>query len=150
MADRQCCQQTDSADVDACVAGSADCGMAQSLVAVQAAARRAGRFSNAEYILPYAVSFALHFDSEIILLSVPSGQEDAISSAHSESIRTYLEHILDVVRAQNIEAQAIVTGSSAASTIIDVCEGEEADLIMMTTHGFSGLTALCWAVWQNG
>ncbi|MCO5189495.1 MAG: universal stress protein [Anaerolineae bacterium] len=94
---------------------------------------------NAEYILPYAVSFALHFDSEIILLSVPSGQEDAISSAHSESIRTYLEHILDVVRAQNIEAQAIVTGSSAASTIIDVCEDEEADLIMMTTHGFSGL-----------
>lgn len=93
----------------------------------------------AEYILPYAVSLASHFGSEIILLSVPSGQEDAINLEYTESIRMYLEHILETIRAEHIEAQAIVTGSSAASTIINVCENEEADLIMMTTHGFSGL-----------
>ena len=94
---------------------------------------------NAERILPYALSIAKTFDSEIVLLSVPEGQEDSGASTYAASMESYLTQVMGRIRSEGVKVQAIVTGSDAASTIIDVSQEEEVDLIMMTTHGLGGL-----------
>jgi nucleotide-binding universal stress UspA family protein len=94
---------------------------------------------NAERVLPYAISVAKTFDSEIILFSAPEGHDEEEASVNIKSTETYLSHVLARLQADGVVAQAIVKGSDAASAIIDISQEEEVDLIMMTTHGLGGL-----------
>lgn len=94
---------------------------------------------NAERILPYAISVARQFDSEIVLLSVPEVQEDDGAIDYISSVEAYLEQVIERVQAEGVAVQAIVTGNDPASAIIDVSQDEGVDLIMMTTHGLGGL-----------
>ena len=90
----------------------------------------------AEQALPYARMLASRMGSEIVLLSVPAGFE---SESHILHVHQYLEGIATSLRTDGIAAQALVTGSAAAQTIVNVSESEEVDLIMLATRGAGGM-----------
>ena len=107
----------------------------------------------AERVLPYARALATHFDSEILLLSVPEVPEAQMYGAMADAvqrlrvqaeveIRQYLEEITTALREEGLSAQAMVMGSGPARTIVAVGESEAADLIMLATHGRGGLDRL--------
>ncbi len=83
----------------------------------------------AEKILPYARALADAFGSEIVLLSVPE------SDAEQPKIQHYLETVGNALSERGYNARALVTGSGAVRTILEVSQSEAADLIMMATHG---------------
>ncbi len=83
----------------------------------------------AEKILPYARALADTFGSEIVLLSVPE------ADAEQPKIQEYLDTVADALRERGYNARALVTGSGAVRTILEVSLSEVADLIMLTTHG---------------
>ncbi len=84
---------------------------------------------NAEQVLRYTRLLADTFGSEIILLSVPE------ADAELPKIELYLESVASALRERGYKARALVTGSGAVRTILEVSSFEEADLIMMATHG---------------
>ena len=83
----------------------------------------------AEKILRYARVLADTFGSEIVLLSVPE------ADAELPKIEEYLKTVADALRERGYNARALVTGSGAVRTILEASLSEQADLIMMTTHG---------------
>lgn len=83
----------------------------------------------AEKILRYARTLATTFNSEIVLLSVPE------SDAEKPKIELYVETVASALSELGYKARALVTGSGAVRTILEVSLSESADLIMMVTHG---------------
>jgi nucleotide-binding universal stress UspA family protein len=92
-----------------------------------------------EGILPYVVTLARPFASEILLLSVPSA---AASESYRETIESYLRDRAQDLQSAGLSVRTIVTGSAAAQTIISTAESEGADLIMLATHGRGGMERL--------
>ena len=85
-----------------------------------------------EQVLRYARALAKRFESKILLLAVPEADSEI------ESMNAYLEQVAQALRGRGLNAQAMVTGSGPARTIVKVSESEQADLIMMATHGRGG------------
>jgi nucleotide-binding universal stress UspA family protein/predicted membrane protein len=83
----------------------------------------------AEGVLRYARALARSFDSELLLLSVPE------SESEHPKIEQYLDSVAQALLERGYNARAIVTGSGAVRTILDVGASEDADLIMLSTHG---------------
>jgi nucleotide-binding universal stress UspA family protein len=107
----------------------------------------------AESVLPYMLTVAQAFDSEIILLSVPEVPEaskfgaviDWVEAKRAEAeIESwkYLDSILATVHDDCPSVRALVTGSRAASEIGAVAAEEQVDMILMATHGRGGLDRL--------
>ncbi len=107
----------------------------------------------AERVLPYARTLATHFESEILLLTVPEVPEaqmygpmaDAVKDIRlqaEERIGAYLESVAETLREAGLRVRTLVTGSGPARTIVSVSETEEADLIMLATHGRGDLDRL--------
>lgn len=90
----------------------------------------------AEQVLPYIRTFAHHFSSKILLLSVPEGSE---SEAYGETIHQYLEDVAEALRGEGFDVTTRVTGSGPARTILEISEHENIDLIMMASHGRGGV-----------
>lgn len=89
----------------------------------------------AEVILPYIRAFANHFDSKVLLFSVPEGSE---SEAYGETIKQYLDDIAETLKEEGFNVITLVAGSGPARTIVALSEEENVDLIMMTSHGRGG------------
>jgi nucleotide-binding universal stress UspA family protein len=83
----------------------------------------------AEKILKYARSLAETFASEIVLFSVPEADSE------QTQIREYLETVATALRERGYNVRVLVTGSGAVRSILEVSLSEQADLIMLTTHG---------------
>jgi nucleotide-binding universal stress UspA family protein len=87
----------------------------------------------AEAVLRYARALARSYDSEMVLLSVPEAD-----SEHPR-IQQYLGSVAQALRERGYNARALITGSGAVRTILDVSESEDVDLIMLSTHGRGNL-----------
>ncbi|RME43714.1 MAG: hypothetical protein D6791_14800 [Chloroflexi bacterium] len=107
----------------------------------------------AERVLPYAKAMAKPFGSEVVLLSVPEVPEaqmygalaDVVKNLRLEAEREtqrYLYSVAAALREDGLKAQAVVTGSHPARTIVAVSETEDIDLILLATHGRGGLDRL--------
>lgn len=83
----------------------------------------------AEDVLRYTRFLARVFQSEILLLSVPEAE------AEGARLTDYLEAVTTALLKSGYTASARVTGSGAVRTILELSSAEDADLIMMTTHG---------------
>lgn len=90
----------------------------------------------AEAVLPYLRALARGIGSSVFLLSVPEGSE---SESYGGTIQLYLENIARQLKADGIEATTHMVGSGPARTILAMAEEEEADLIVMATHGRGGI-----------
>ncbi len=92
---------------------------------------------SAESVLPYIRVFTHHFQSKVLLLSVPEGSE---SEEYGDTIQRYLQNIANTLAAEGAEVSTLFTGSGPARTILAVSEAEQVDLIMMASHGRGGVT----------
>ncbi len=99
----------------------------------------------AEVALPYAEGLAGKLKAELILLSVCS-EPDPIFAAFGDDIQSrqaeaeqYLQRLAESLGERNIVARSEVKVGNDASTIVDTSEDEGVDLIVIATHGRSGV-----------
>ncbi|MDW8215891.1 MAG: universal stress protein, partial [Roseiflexaceae bacterium] len=76
-------------------------------------------------------------DAALVLVSVVARADDGAAEA-----REYLERIADRLRAHRITVHMKVVEGAPADQIIRTAEAAEADLIVMATHGRTGLQHL--------
>lgn len=93
------------------------------------------------HALPYAEEMARRFDAELLVLFVdfaPSiydpSQEDVPSSKRA------LERAAGALRARGVRARGVYRRGAAGDEIVRGAAAEEADVIVMGTHGRTGLT----------
>jgi len=112
--------------------------------------------------LPYAVEVAKRFSAEVILLQVvkpatavidaatpigvsAAGSEIAVQVALEANrrncgcARRYLSGKVRAIRSRHIQSSYRVLTGDIAHSIIEFSEKEDIDLVVMTTHGKSGL-----------
>jgi len=109
--------------------------------------------AQAENALGPGLSLAAAVGAEVILLRVPVHKEAPSMAAAvfdflrpeltREEVRLQAERYLKSVRQMqmgvDVPLKLLVQGENAASTIVDVAAAEEADLIVISTHGRTGL-----------
>ncbi len=106
-----------------------------------------------ERILPFAKLLAGNINGEIILLMVPEVPEPAMFGAMQDAVIElrreaetdawrYLKGIANQLDQEGVSVRPVVTGSRPARTIVEVAEQENADLVMLATHGRGGLDRL--------
>ena len=88
---------------------------------------------NAERVLPYVRKLAPLFHSHVLLLAVPGKEEE------TAELEKYLNDVAKALREKNLNAEARVTGTAAAKTILSVAESEGSDLILLSTQGHGTL-----------
>lgn len=106
----------------------------------------------AEAALPHARRLAKAFEARVTLISIvesvtmftqPSmmGAVPALTNLDEEmeSVRKYLEKIADQLKLEGIDVLKIVREGDAAAQICDYAKESRADLVVMSTHGRSGL-----------
>ncbi|MBI2818405.1 MAG: universal stress protein [Acidobacteria bacterium] len=84
---------------------------------------------NAERVLPYVRKLAAHFQSHVLLLAVPGKEEE------TAELQKYLDDVAKALHEKNVDAEARVTGTVAAKTILSVAESDGSDLILLSTMG---------------
>ncbi|MGV2436314.1 MAG UNVERIFIED_CONTAM: universal stress protein [Anaerolineae bacterium] len=112
--------------------------------------------------IPHAVDIARANQSEIILLHVfrPPAREYAniIALAGQESqmdvvreqTKQYLIGLRTELRDEGIECRVqMIEGASAAHLIVDYINGEEVDLVVMSTRGHTGLARMVFGSVAN-
>jgi nucleotide-binding universal stress UspA family protein len=115
------------------------------------------------HALPYALDLAKRYQARVVLLrvvelstpisgiSAPIGLEAGVpdrvvveeavrlDKLNAQRARRYMKKKLHEVTSQGIEAVSHVVTGEPFDGIIKTCKKEKADLIVMTTHGKSGL-----------
>lgn len=109
--------------------------------------------SFAERVLPWVQRVSETTGAQVLLLVVPEVPDPALYGAMADTVdelraqaevnaRRYLDRIAAQLRAAGMPVQALVEGSRPATTILDVAEREQVDLIMLATHGRGGMDRL--------
>jgi nucleotide-binding universal stress UspA family protein len=112
--------------------------------------------------IPHAVDIARANQSEIILLHVfrppareyaniiaLAGQESQIDVVR-EQTKQYLIGLRTELRDEGIECRVqMIEGASAAHLIVDYINGEEVDLVVMSTRGHTGLARMVFGSVAN-
>jgi len=105
---------------------------------------------NSERVLPYARVLAKAYGSELILMTVPAVPEvknyraaaevvETIRAKAEVDMRKFLEAVARSLRDDGINVRILVTGSIPATTIVQVSEDEDTDMIMLTSRGRGGM-----------
>lgn len=107
---------------------------------------------SAERALACAVQLARRHGAELILLHVymdlpaypeiTAGQVEAIYEEQRAWIEAALERRARAARGEGLLARAVMRTGPAASTIAETAKDENADLLVVGTHGRSGLDRL--------
>ena len=92
--------------------------------------------ATAEQILPHVHEIASKFHSEVTLLSAPEGSQ---SDDFVDKVKSYLERIAQLLGEKGVRAKALVVESAPVQAILSVCKEQEADLVMVVSHGVGGV-----------
>ena len=102
----------------------------------------------AELALPYAERLAGAFGSELILLLVSEPAE----SEHRHMQQLYIEKMADLAKSnlkgKAVTVKAVILSGESAKEIVDYAERNNISLIIMASHGRSGIMA--WAIGSVG
>jgi nucleotide-binding universal stress UspA family protein len=108
----------------------------------------------AELAIPHAVNLAKTFGSKIVLIRavsvvIPTAPMDEAPMAYSEVIdaenevaEEYIKAKIEEIKAQGFDVDGEHVLGNASSAILDSAEKWNADLIVMATHGRSGVARL--------
>jgi nucleotide-binding universal stress UspA family protein len=108
----------------------------------------------AERALDPALAIARARDAQVLLLSVPSYHQvvppastgyglvapNHIVDLGREDAQDYLAGLQSQARCSDCSIQTVVVEGDVAGCIVDKAAAEQVDLIVMTTHGYSGFT----------
>jgi nucleotide-binding universal stress UspA family protein len=104
----------------------------------------------AERALPHAAALALFFDARLLLARVPETRvmpvmvgemwatEEVESEDSQQHAEAYLEQVAVRPEFEAIEVTTVTPGHPVTEGLIQTIEDESVDLIVMTTHGYSG------------
>jgi nucleotide-binding universal stress UspA family protein len=97
-------------------------------------------------ILTYVRTLARHSGAALVLIHVADGwaarnlkQLDLRESEEMRVDRAYLEHVSAALRADGLDADAVLAAGDPATEIAEAAIREHCDLIAMATHGHRGL-----------
>ncbi|MEK7443028.1 MAG: universal stress protein [Chloroflexota bacterium] len=108
----------------------------------------------AEQAMPAAMALARQSHGEILLLRVPVFEtavmpafggygvlypEQSLEHSRAEA-REYLKSTQKNIAAPDVTCRALIVDGDVASAIVDVAKEENVDVIVMSTHGYSGMT----------
>ena len=110
----------------------------------------------AEQILPYATEVALQFGSRVILLeaTIPPGAavEPLTGYYHAtplekiqreeDEAQVYLKRMAQRLRKKGLKVSCLTVPGDPGETILRIAEENNAELIVLSTHGRSGLKRL--------
>jgi nucleotide-binding universal stress UspA family protein len=104
--------------------------------------------SLAECVLPHVVAFASAFESEVTLLRVlersKRGQRVPIDPVHwhiaEAQSASYLEEVAGRLNAEGVETRRVTLDGAAAERVIEYADQQDVDLIVLSSHGRSGLS----------
>ncbi|MBM3148713.1 MAG: universal stress protein, partial [Chloroflexi bacterium] len=91
----------------------------------------------AESVLPYVKYLAKRFGAEVEVLGVGIGRK---SRRVNRLLDDYVESTTANLRDENLEATPVIVYGSAADKILSYSKQNDIDLIIMATHGRSGVT----------
>jgi nucleotide-binding universal stress UspA family protein len=108
----------------------------------------------AESALPTAGAIARQQQGELLLLRVPVHHQmimpgvagygiflsDEIFEMGQEEISEYLSHVQQRVARPEFTVRTVISQGDVAGAIVDYASDKDIDLIVMTTHGYSGIT----------
>ena len=108
----------------------------------------------AECALDPALAIARAADAELLLLSVPTYHHmvapaatgygmvvtDQIVDLGHDDAQSYLMNLVHQARCSDCRIRTLVIEGDVAGCIVDTAAAEKVDLIIMTTHGYSGFT----------
>jgi nucleotide-binding universal stress UspA family protein len=112
----------------------------------------------AEQVLPYAIEQALHFKSQLVLLSVivpvtststvwepaPEGLVEKQAEAE-KAAEVYLKNIVNrLSEEKRLRAEYLTLEGLVAETIVEYAQNNKVDLIAIATHGLGGLRRLAF------
>lgn len=112
----------------------------------------------AERVLPHVETIAASSNATVELVRViepfelPTRGGIAISEddikqieQHMESeAQTYLARIEDTLKGKGVKAESTVIRGKVAESLVDYARSSNADLIIMATHGRSGISRWAW------
>lgn len=110
--------------------------------------------SLAERALEPAMAITRRQDGQVILLSVPVYKQvmvpgtagyglmlpDQSLALYRAEAEAYLSQIRQTHAEAGIDVKTVVIDGDVAGSIVDIAADEQVDLIVMTTHGYSGFT----------
>ena len=105
--------------------------------------------SLAECTLPHAVALARVFDAQITLLQVVSREDpdmemDAVSpldwQIRRAEAKAYIQDVAKRLEELELDDEGVVIEGQAAKDIIEFAHGNDMDLIVLSSHGRSGLS----------
>jgi nucleotide-binding universal stress UspA family protein len=91
----------------------------------------------AESVLPYVRDFAPKFNSRVYVLGIGIGRK---TRRVNRLLEDYINRIVNELHAHNIKAEPVICYGIAADKILDFAAEKEIGLIIMATHGRSGIT----------
>jgi len=91
----------------------------------------------AESVLPYLRDLAPKFDSHVHILGIGIGRK---TRRVNRLLEDYVNRVASGLQSDNIKAKPVIRYGIAADKILDFTVEKEADLIIMATHGLSGIT----------
>jgi nucleotide-binding universal stress UspA family protein len=91
----------------------------------------------AESVLPYVRDLAPKFNSRVHILGIGIGKK---TRRVNRLLEDYINRTANELRSQNIKAEPVISHGVAADKILDYSTEIESDLIIMATHGRSGIT----------
>lgn len=89
----------------------------------------------AEMALPYGISVAQAFGSEIDVVAVGGAEEKGFERI----FRAYLERVAAAVEAEGVRAKALFLYGNPAEETVDYARKNAIGLVVMATHGRSGI-----------
>jgi nucleotide-binding universal stress UspA family protein len=93
--------------------------------------------TEAESVFPYLRDLAPKFGSRVHILGVGIGRK---TRRVNRLIEDYINRTANKLHGDNIKAEPVIRYGVAADKILDFTAEKEIDLIIMTTHGRSGIT----------
>jgi nucleotide-binding universal stress UspA family protein len=111
--------------------------MAKSMLQIQEILIPLDGSTEAESVLPYLRDLAPKFGSRVHILGVGIGRK---TRRVNRLIEDYINRTANKLHGDNIKAEPVIRYGVAADKILDFTAEKEIDLIIMTTHGRSGIT----------
>jgi len=111
--------------------------MAKSMLKVQEILIPLDGSTEAESVLPYLRDLAPKFGSRVHILGVGIGRK---TRRVNRLIEDYINRTANMLHSDNIKAEPVIRYGVAADKILDFTAEKEIDLIIMATHGRSGIT----------
>jgi nucleotide-binding universal stress UspA family protein len=75
-----------------------------------------------------------------VLSRIPASKLDIVKQSSEANAREYLSRIATALNNEGFNAEAIVVSGKPAEQVVDFAEKNSIDLIVMSTHGRSGLS----------